>query len=277
MTDMVLSRGQIYVLLYYLATIAVHKPVNDFSVYLSNLMTLPEYNSLIKVMYYCFTGMFFLFFIARLQKNRVKTALIWLCFFSMIELANNTLLVVNAEKIHYIQYGILAILLMRLNLDSRAVFVSAAFLGFSDEIYQYVVLNGSLAERYIDFNDMLLNILGAVGGLLLVMTFSGKVASRSDHRSFGILLVKLLAAVALILTGFALLDFILNGSAGFNAFFGTTRFSFDISAMKDSGLLSTYHVLSLSEFIVFFTVVFIVFDVLLFRFLEQSQYELIKK
>lgn len=82
-------------------------------------------------------------------------------------LAANAFLMVNAvEAIHYLQYGLLTVMLVpAFRAVLPAVFASILF-GIADEWYQMMVLHVGW-QGYLDFNDLVLNALGATAGGLL--------------------------------------------------------------------------------------------------------------
>ncbi|MEM6317865.1 MAG: VanZ family protein [Bacteroidota bacterium] len=98
-------------------------------------------------------------------KNRV-----WMAFLvsvALIIVSFNMLLVVNVEIIHFIQYGVLAILMMPLFENYGDTLFFATVLAVLDEGYQYFVL-APLRTEYFDFNDIIIDLIGAAMGLLLL-------------------------------------------------------------------------------------------------------------
>lgn len=79
----------------------------------------------------------------------------------------NVLLVVNVEIIHFVQYLILAILLFPLLNNYRDTLFFATLFATADEAYQYLVL-APLRTDYFDFNDVIIDLIGAALGLLLL-------------------------------------------------------------------------------------------------------------
>jgi len=98
-------------------------------------------------------------------KRKVWFAFLMTLFF--IILSFNTLLVVNVEIIHFVQYAILAILLFPLFHNYQDTLFYAMVLGAIDEGYQYFVL-APLRTDYFDFNDVIIDLIGAALGLLLL-------------------------------------------------------------------------------------------------------------
>ena len=77
------------------------------------------------------------------------------------------LIVNNIERVHFPQYAVLA-LLLGLSLRSETlIFLVTTFAGFLDEFLQYVM--DPMKTNYLDFNDIVFNILGAAAGVVLLM------------------------------------------------------------------------------------------------------------
>jgi len=101
------------------------------------------------------------------ERPELRIFLIWfLITILFMLLALLSMMVVNMEAIHYLQYAILAILVFPVFRRFNDAFVLTATLGILDEIYQYLVLNPTF--NYFDFNDIILNMLGAGAGLLFI-------------------------------------------------------------------------------------------------------------
>ncbi len=81
-----------------------------------------------------------------------------------------TLLVMNIEVVHFPHYAILAVLLFPMTSRHVDTILLATMAGLVDEGYQYYVL---YADRgiHFDFNDVILNTLGAGYGLVFILVF----------------------------------------------------------------------------------------------------------
>ena len=82
-------------------------------------------------------------------------------------LAFNTLVILNTELIHFFQYAMMAVLMFPLCKTYGSTLFWVCLLGAIDEGYQYFYL---APERtgYYDFNDVIINTLGGVFGLILL-------------------------------------------------------------------------------------------------------------
>jgi hypothetical protein len=107
-----------------------------------------------------------------------KGLLYWFIWILLVFLINQFLLATPIENIHFIQYALLSSLLLwcfntaEINTDYLLpkVLFWTTFAGILDEISQYLWITASYSH-YIDFNDFLLNMMGAIAGLLFYTGF----------------------------------------------------------------------------------------------------------
>lgn len=91
----------------------------------------------------------------------------------LLVLASGSLLfAINSESIHFVQYGLLALLLFPLVGRVGETIVLVTLLGAVDEGFQYWVLHRNWGVYY-DFNDVVLNLLGAAIGMMLLVVAAG--------------------------------------------------------------------------------------------------------
>ncbi len=89
-----------------------------------------------------------------------------------------TLMVNSVEHIHYLQYAILVLLIVPATGSVFPAVMIAVLVGIADEWYQYDFLHEW--QAYLDFNDVVLNTIGAVlGGLI------SKISLDCSHGSIG--------------------------------------------------------------------------------------------
>jgi len=105
--------------------------------------------------------------------------IVWLIWLLLTGIINRYLLATPIENIHFVQYGILSsLLLWGLNtggnthrlLIPRVLFWST-LAGIIDEVLQYFWITASYSD-YMDFNDFLLNMMGAIAGILFYTGFA---------------------------------------------------------------------------------------------------------
>ena len=142
---------------------------------------------------------------------RLATLALWTALLAAMAVCHLTLVTIDIEVIHYPQYALVAVLLARA-LDPHqqrrvlldVVLISAA-LSVLDEALQYFHLMQN--ARYFDFNDLVLNQLGTLAGLLWRYGFphgADTAAPGPKHLRGALLTAVCLAAAAcaiLVLTG----------------------------------------------------------------------------
>ncbi len=153
---------------YYLGLVYFHDAATVAADWLKYKLTMTYYNPVLLIAGLSLS-LLMAWFMFRTVRNaperRIFLNLFLLTTLFMV-LALFTLMVVNMEAIHYPQYAILAILVFLLVRRYGDAFVLTSSLGIIDEIYQYIVLNPTF--KYLDFNDFVLNMLGAGAGLLII-------------------------------------------------------------------------------------------------------------
>ncbi|MBT8219156.1 MAG: hypothetical protein KJP00_05005 [Bacteroidia bacterium] len=78
-----------------------------------------------------------------------------------------TLMPYRSEGMHFIQYALLGIIVTPLSPSLFYAIVLSTFIGYLDEYYQYFVTQ----KYYLDFNDLVLNVLASALGVILSYTF----------------------------------------------------------------------------------------------------------
>ena len=134
--------------------------------------------------------------------NRLPTLAYWGAWLALAVIADRWLLFSAAEYIHYPQYAVLAWLLAW-TLDPKrdghafgTVLLLAVVIGIADEVHQYFLETISYSD-YLDFNDFLLNLLGAAAGLLLYYGFRPLSAAGGRAVSLGFVFLGLAMLAAL--------------------------------------------------------------------------------
>jgi len=104
--------------------------------------------------------------------NHPKQRLGWIYLLSLVSLitfAFNTIIIVNIELIHIIQYAVFAILIFPLMNGYTVTLLLTSLVGGIDEGYQYFYLSPQ-RTNYYDLNDVVFNTLGGACGLLWLWT-----------------------------------------------------------------------------------------------------------
>lgn len=130
----------------------------------------------------------------------------WLLFFGLntvaVFLANYYLMIINIEVIHFLQYCIFAILCYTLTQNYYSILTWSIIAGAFDELHQYLVLNPTGTD-YFDFNDVLINTIGAVFGILFLNLFGRKsVKMPLEDRWTSALFIFIYVLIAALIIGF---------------------------------------------------------------------------
>ncbi len=86
----------------------------------------------------------------------------------------------NIEMIHFLQYAILGYCLMSIYPDSLLCFIIVSFLGISDEFFNYIW--HPQFTPYLDFNDMILNSVGTLMGIIAYLTVHRIAPKKLNYR-----------------------------------------------------------------------------------------------
>ena len=134
-----------------------------------------------------------------LRSGRALAAILGLAAFTVW--AQQNLLVSNVELIHLPQFGLLAALLLIAGLPPQLAWVVATLAGALDEGYQRLVIYGALPGVYFDWNDIVLNAIGAAWTVALAYGGRPDPATAGQRRALrlGLLALLLGFAVALVL------------------------------------------------------------------------------
>jgi len=154
---------------YYLLNVVFHDHVQSVALYAIERLTVQRVNVIGAVL----AAIAFLasmpWFVARLRRGpHARLMFLYaIATLAFVLLAYRWLFAVNSEAIHFPQYAILAFLIFPIvgRFGETAIWVT--LLGAFDEAFQYWVLHGGW-DVYLDFNDFVLNLLGAVIGVLVV-------------------------------------------------------------------------------------------------------------
>lgn len=124
-----------------------------------------------------------------LRKNKSKSIVLGYLFLSvsLVVLMLNTILVLNIELIHLVQYGIYALILFPLFQNYFHTLWCCTFLGGLDEAFQYYYLAPD-RTNFLDFNDIILNLVGATFGLILIRSVPlfNEIKKRARNLRFSI-------------------------------------------------------------------------------------------
>lgn len=171
-------------LVYYLMVVLLHEEVSKISVYLQKTLSIKRYNTLISITL-IISGLFLLLLILKRAKRNGKDWR-WYLYLpvtaGLMVVSYHTLLVVNVESIHFFQYALLALPFYALTGSYGQSILWITLLGAIDEGYQYFFLYPDW--KYLDFNDIILNLLGGAAGLMFILLTTSKETNRAVSHIF---------------------------------------------------------------------------------------------
>lgn len=170
---------------YLAAVIFFHKKVSGFFDWLSEKLSFKLYNRLMLsagLIALIGLGGFVLLKIVRGKRRSLKL-IYWVFTVCLVVLSYKTLVVFNVEMIHFPQYALLTLPVFALLRNYGETVFWVALLGVLDEAFQYFVLYRDNPHVYLDFNDIVLNVIGAGIGAVLIWTFSEATPEPVDRRS----------------------------------------------------------------------------------------------
>jgi hypothetical protein len=168
----------------FLAGVFVHLPITDFCDWLARVYGFSQYDSAVRAGFIALgigAGASFWLWSsrARFMLGLAVTTLL------VLVVVAHKLIVVNAvESIHYPQYALIVVLLVRGGIGLERAWLAGTALGALDEGYQAVALPRG-APDYFDWNDVVLNGIGAAFGVLFVLAFT-RLNGRPISRSAGL-------------------------------------------------------------------------------------------
>ncbi len=170
---------------YFTGILLLHDCFVKISVFIMYALTRTLYDRIVGSITLFFLAVFLFFFIKNLRTIRQAVDLKFtylLAITGLIIIHTQMNFVMNIEIIHTLQFGLLALLIYPLTRSFGATLYYTVLLGAMDELYQYQVLYPEKND-YFDFNDLLLDQLGAA--LALLFMFSTGVSSKSKESSSG--------------------------------------------------------------------------------------------
>jgi hypothetical protein len=166
----------------FLADIFLHLPITDFCDWLATRYGFTEYDHALRIGFVTLGACAFVTVWLWPSGHRRLVGLA-MTFLVGLMLFAHKLIVVNAvESIHYPQYALLVLLLAPAVRDLEIAWIVATILGAIDEGYQATFLPRG-APDYFDWNDVVLNAIGAAIGVVIVLTFA-KIARQPLRRSW---------------------------------------------------------------------------------------------
>ncbi|MGB9601029.1 MAG: hypothetical protein ACPL7I_10790, partial [Myxococcota bacterium] len=170
-------------LIFYLSSVIFHRRVNEFIDIFYKKYSFESTNRFfIFSLIIPLIVIIILFFYKALRSDKRSLIITLSLVITPLLLFYYILFVSNVEAVHYFQYAIIAVMIFKISDNLLYSFVASTILGVVDEAYQYYVLYAGVKGLYLDYNDMLFNVHGAIIGLVfyLIVTeniFNSRVRS----------------------------------------------------------------------------------------------------
>jgi hypothetical protein len=156
----------------YFSIVAFHEAITELAIRLRNAIGRDKYNEYLAYSFLALLLAFIAFLCYHIFKSRqryLKLALLAIVT-ALIVFSFRFLMVYSIEAIHFVEYMLVAIILLPVLRSYGETVFWVTILGILDELFQYRFLTPNF--EYLDFNDITLNLLGAGAGALSVYVFS---------------------------------------------------------------------------------------------------------
>lgn len=176
-TQWLRDKGIIAVLLsiaLYLAIVTFHDEITLLAIRVRNSLGRARYNDYIAYFFFSLllaTLAVFTYYILK-GRQKILKSILAVIIASITVLSFRYLMTYNIEAIHFVEYMLVAIILVPAlkNYGETVFWVTIA--GILDELFQYIILTPEF--EYFDFNDCILNLVGAGAGAFLVFISAGE-------------------------------------------------------------------------------------------------------
>jgi len=248
----------------YLGIVTFHDEITVVAIKWRNSAGLQNYNAWLARIFLAIFIMALLLFTYHILKGKQKMLkTIMVVIMAVLTLLSfRYLMTYNIEAIHFVEYMLVAMIMLPVFRSYGETVFWVTIAGILDETYQYLVLTPNF--DYFDFNDIILNLVGATTGVILVFVAAGSVIEIKRRRiliSPGLITAITLLAVFIILALSGKLAFDPTETSGMGAWFSLNReimpdaFWIEAYAGRKFHVLSAWEGISLLYF--FFTVFYL--------------------
>jgi hypothetical protein len=157
----------------YFCIVSFHDEITTLAIKLRNAIGRDRYNDYLAYGFLVLLLVFLalLFYKSLKGPHRILKTSLSIIVTAMMVVSFRLLMVYSIEAIHFVEYMIVAILLVPVLRSYGETVFWVTLLGILDELFQYRYLTPTF--EYFDFNDITLNLIGAGAGVLVVFVFSG--------------------------------------------------------------------------------------------------------
>lgn len=156
--------------LVFLGDLFLHLPITDFCDWLATRYGFSEYDQAVRLGFIAAGVIGYAAIWLWPGRHRAACCIAATVLAALIVVAHQVIVVNAVETIHYPQYALLMVMLARGLGNLELSWIAATVLGALDEAYQAVALPRG-APDYFDWNDVVLNGIGAAVGAVIVLTF----------------------------------------------------------------------------------------------------------
>jgi hypothetical protein len=155
-------------ILTYFSIVTFHDEITQIAIKLRNTFGRDHYNAFLGYFFLGILVMFISYLVWRISKSKTKKldSLLALSMVVLMLLSFRYLMTYNIEAIHFVEYAMVAIILLPVLRSYGETVFWVTILGLIDELFQYFFLVPEF--EYLDFNDNILNLLGAGSGVIFV-------------------------------------------------------------------------------------------------------------
>jgi hypothetical protein len=210
----------------YFSIVTFHDEITSLAIRLRNAIGRDSYNDYLAYGFLAFLLVFIFLLIHQSLKGpqRILKTSLSIIVAAMTVVSFRLFMTYSIEAIHFVEYMIVAVLLMPVLRSYGETVFWVTILGILDELFQYRFLTPTF--EYFDFNDITLNLIGAGAGVLVVFIFRGtaiELRQTKWYKSPALLTSLVLLAVffILFLTGKMTIDPI--GTPGSENWFSLNR------------------------------------------------------
>lgn len=262
----------------YFCIVTFHDEVTTLVIKIRNSLGRDTYNEYLAYTFLVLLLIYLIFLLYRSVKGQEKYLKIALSLIVTVltVVAFRALMVYNIEAIHFVEYMLVAIILLPVLRSYGETVFWVTILGILDELFQYRFLTPDF--EYFDFNDCMLNLVGAGSGAVMIFITAGgsiEIRRRKWYKSPAVITgISLLAVFILLLTtGKMTID--PTGLATDENWFSLNRVPMPDEFWKEAYPGRNFHILRPFEAIILYYVLFAGFFLL--DFVSQARFPLARE
>jgi hypothetical protein len=157
----------------YFSIVTFHDEITQLAIKARNAIGRDQYNDYLGYFFLILLLLFLAWFVWNIYKSERKllNVILVVTITGVMIFSFRFLMVYNIEAIHFVEYAIVAIILLPVFKSYGETVFWVTLLGVVDELFQYFFLVPEF--EYFDFNDNVLNLVGAGAGIILVHSLGG--------------------------------------------------------------------------------------------------------